>query len=200
MGAKGQRKCCNCKEFFIPDARNATRQRYCSKPECRAASKKAAQQQWCNKNPSYFRGPINVKRVREWRGKNPGYWKKNLDSGVLQHSDALQDTLNPQTPAIQDVILDSVEVSEECLAPLQDILQAQNTFLVGLTALLCGEALQDTIETILLSCYESGQRIGGVVPWMTNKEKKHEKTRTNRAEAMSPCAVAVQLGGSASGP
>ena len=60
MGAKGQRKCCNCKEFFIPDARNATRQRYCSKPECRAASKKAAQQQWCNKNPSYFRGPINV--------------------------------------------------------------------------------------------------------------------------------------------
>ncbi len=40
MGAQGQRKCRNCKEFFIPDARNASRQRYCKKSECRAAVKK----------------------------------------------------------------------------------------------------------------------------------------------------------------
>jgi hypothetical protein len=52
--------------------------------------KKAAQQQWCNKNPSYFRGPINVQRVKKWRSKHPGYWKDNLDSNVLGHADALQ--------------------------------------------------------------------------------------------------------------
>ena len=90
MEVKGQRKCRNCKEFFTPDARNATRQHYCSKPECRDTSKKAAQQKWCNKNPSYFRGPLNVQRVREWRSKHPGYWKDNLDSNVLGHADALQ--------------------------------------------------------------------------------------------------------------
>ena len=46
MSGIKRKKCCNCDELFIPDPRNTTRQRYCSKPECRKASKAASQRRW----------------------------------------------------------------------------------------------------------------------------------------------------------
>ncbi len=38
-----KRKCQNCHTFFMPDPRNASRQLFCTKDECRKASKKASQ-------------------------------------------------------------------------------------------------------------------------------------------------------------
>jgi hypothetical protein len=69
-----KKKCKHCKEFFLPDPRNATRQRYCSKPQCRKASKTASQKRWLDKpeNRDYFRGPQNVARVQSWRCDQPG--------------------------------------------------------------------------------------------------------------------------------
>ena len=71
-------KCLHCKKIFVPDYRNRERQKYCSTPECQAASKQASQQQWLSKpgNRDYFRGPENVQRVQEWRAEHPGYWKR----------------------------------------------------------------------------------------------------------------------------
>jgi hypothetical protein len=63
-----------------------------------------------------------------------------------QSVDALQDTLKSQVPEGHDDTPESDCVSGGCWEPLQDILHAQNAFLVGLTAFLCGEALQDTGE------------------------------------------------------
>jgi len=59
-----RKKCCSCKELFMPDPRNAKRQKYCCKPECRKASKVASQRRWLAKpkNHNYFSGPENVKR------------------------------------------------------------------------------------------------------------------------------------------
>ena len=56
-----KRNCQHCKRVFHPDHRNVTRQRYCSKPECRHASKVDSQQRWRQKpeNLDYFRGPDN---------------------------------------------------------------------------------------------------------------------------------------------
>jgi hypothetical protein len=57
----------------------------------------------------------------------------------------LQDILNSQVPLRQDDTPESESVSRWCWVPSQDILGKHNAFLLGLTTLLCGEALQDTI-------------------------------------------------------
>jgi len=69
-------QCRHCKVFFDPDPRSAGRQRDCSKPECRKASKKASQLKWRDKpaNRDYFKGPDHVQRVPQWRQAHPG-WK-----------------------------------------------------------------------------------------------------------------------------
>ena len=73
-----RRKCLHCKDLFLPDYRNAQRQRYCLKPECRQARKRAAQQGWLAKpaNQAYFRDAQNAQRVRDWQKEHPGYWKR----------------------------------------------------------------------------------------------------------------------------
>jgi hypothetical protein len=87
-------KCKNCLTFFRPDPRNAKRQKFCGKPECRKASKKASQRKWLNKleNKDYFRGPENVKRVQQWRSEHPGSWRRNKTKAKT----ALQDPLTDQ--------------------------------------------------------------------------------------------------------
>jgi hypothetical protein len=89
-----RKKCCNCKELFIPDPRNAKRQKYCRKVQCRKASKAASQRRWLAKpeNQGYFCGPKNVKRVQLWREDNPGYWRRKRKTT----KNALQDPLNRQ--------------------------------------------------------------------------------------------------------
>ncbi len=51
-------KCAHCKQLFRPDPRNVKRQKYCSQPECRKASKAASQKKWLEKpeNQDYFQG------------------------------------------------------------------------------------------------------------------------------------------------
>ncbi len=92
-----RKKCCHCKELFRPDPRNAKRQKYCRKPECRKASKVASQQRWLEKpeNQDYFRCPENTQRVQQWRKANPGYWRRKPKS----RENALQDLLIGQ-PAV----------------------------------------------------------------------------------------------------
>ena len=61
MAGIKRKKCCNCKDLFIPDPRNAKRQQYCRKPDCRKDSKAASQRRWLAKpkNQNYFSGPEN---------------------------------------------------------------------------------------------------------------------------------------------
>ncbi len=68
-----RRKCLHCHKLFRPDPRNRKRQRYCSAPACRRASKAASQRRWLNKpeNRDYFRGAENVRRVQAWRQAHP---------------------------------------------------------------------------------------------------------------------------------
>ena len=64
-----RKKCLGCRQWFIPDPRTQGRQRFCSKPGCKKASKKWRQARWRVKpeNRHYWRGSDEVKRVREWR-------------------------------------------------------------------------------------------------------------------------------------
>jgi hypothetical protein len=131
-----KRKCRHCRELFIPDPRNATRQRYCSKAGCRKASKAASQKRWLQKeeNHDYFRSLENVQRVQHWRKEHPGYWRR--DKVELC---ALQDSLTQQ-PFVN--IDDSAYFAHPAL---QDSLIMQPAVLIGLIAQFTGYALQDDI-------------------------------------------------------
>ena len=129
-------KCPYCQQLFTPDARNATRQRYCSQPACRKHSKAESQRRWLQKpeNRDYFRAPEHVQRVQQWRKQNPGYWRRDKRSPV-----ALQD------PLIAQVTVDTANCNQAEKGALQDALIMQPAVMVGLIAQLTGFALQDDI-------------------------------------------------------
>jgi len=129
-------KCCHCQQLFVPDARNATRQRYCSKPGCRKQSKADSQRLWLQKpeNRDYFRGSEHVLRVQRWRAAHPGYWRRPKGRPV-----ALQD------PLIAQVIVNNTNLHPAPKDALQDLLILQRAVMVGLIAQLTGFALQDDI-------------------------------------------------------
>jgi hypothetical protein len=122
--------------LFTPDARNATRQRYCSKPVCRKHSKADSQRRWLQKpeNRDYFRGAEHVQRVQRWRAAHPGYWRRTQRSPV-----ALQDSL------ITQVAVNAANCHPTPKDALQDLLILQPAVMVGLIAQLTGCALQDDI-------------------------------------------------------
>ena len=200
MGTEGLRKCCHCEVWFRPRGRNAWHQRFCLKPECQAASKRASQRKWCRKNPGHFHGDMYVKKTQAWRRKHPGYWRPKQAAEACAPPDALQDVLIAQGFASEDVKVFRSCLSDEISRPLQDVLAAQNSALVGLAAMISGEPLQEDIARVLTTCYEQGQRIGGVVPWMQPQEVKHERTRTDSAAAAATGSPTVQLGRSPPGP
>jgi hypothetical protein len=136
MARGDRRKCKHCLKLFHPDARNRNRQRYCSAPACRAASKVVSQARWlaAPENQDYFRGPMNVARVREWRSHHPGYWRKGRRAET-----ALQD-LSAEQP-----IGSAIQTANPVSPPLQDLLIAQSAVLIGLIAHIVGTPLQDDV-------------------------------------------------------
>ena len=206
MSTEGLRKCCQCGLWFMPHPRNAYHQRFCLEPECRVASRRASQRTWCGKNPGYFHGEQHVKKVQAWRRKHPGYWKRKGTVEACGPPDALQDLLLMQGFDNEGVKVFRNCLSDEIFRPLQDVLAAQQYAIVGLTAMITGEPLQEDIARVLTTCYERGQRIGGPdlwkggMPWMQSQEVKHERTRADSAAAAAAGSPAVQLDRSAPGP
>lgn len=132
-----KRKCKNCFTLYNPDARNIKRQKFCSKPACRKASKALSQKLWLAKpaNKNYFRNPDNTSRVQQWRQGTPGYWKRKRSfSAIALQEDSSGKALKKQivNPALNS-------------SALQDVLSAQPIVLIGLIAHLTGSALQDDI-------------------------------------------------------
>lgn len=137
MNPKRRRKCKNCQQLFRPDSRNRKRQKYCSKPTCRKASKTASQHRWLAKpdNRDYFRGPDQVQRVQAWRRAHSGYWRRQCSYG----SNALQDH------SLAQPIDSSNKSATLTQLALQDVLSSQPAVLIGLIGILCGNTLQDDI-------------------------------------------------------
>jgi hypothetical protein len=135
----GDRKCLNCSDFFTPDPRSKGHQRFCSRLDCKKASKRASQQKWLGKpeNRNYFRGSDNVQRVRDWRAKHPGYARRTPVRTATAL--ALQETLTAQAIEIAD------EIDQVAISALQEIITAQPIVLIGLIAFLSGSSLQEEI-------------------------------------------------------
>jgi hypothetical protein len=132
-----KRICEHCKEFYLPDYRNRYHQCYCSKPECRLASKKASQRKWLgsDKGDGYFKGSWNVEHVQQWRKAHPGYWKRKQS----HKKDALQEDCFSQLESNQG---DTGKLKKDTL---QDVCSSQLPLLLGLIAILTGNTLQDDI-------------------------------------------------------
>ncbi len=155
MAQRGQRKCLCCEEFFFPDCRNVGRQRYCSAPKCRRASKTASQAKWLSKpqNQDYFKGPTHVQRVRCWREAHPGYGQAR--SGRRR---ALQDPLAAQVPDVIEEFADRAQPAENAeVSALQDLLSPSKALLAGLIAQLCDVTLQDDIAATARRLLQRGQ-------------------------------------------
>jgi hypothetical protein len=148
-------KCLHCKKIFVPDYRNRGRQKYCSAPDCQAASKQASQQQWLSKpgNGDYFRGPENIQRVQEWRAEHPGYWKRRSRKpcGTLQETCSAQVAANEELPQKQ-----APQVSQPAL---QDLCEVKTPLLVGLIAQFTDTALQEDIVAYTRRLIARGQDI-----------------------------------------
>lgn len=154
-----KRKCLHCKTFYHPDHRNVTRQRFCSKPECRQASKVDAQQRWRQKpdNLDYFKGKAHVERVQQWRLEHPGYWRRKAPE-VNETSDALQETLMPQSHENQTVeVFSTIDQNHA----LQNSFLMQPAVFIGLISHLTGHTLQENIEVTIRRLQQLGGDILG---------------------------------------
>ena len=150
MAGAERRKCKCCHKLFRPEPRSRHHQRYCSAPSCRAASKAASQARWlaAPENQDYFRGPVNVARVRAWRSRNPGYWRKQRQTRV-----ALQDLSLAQDVDFTNKTVDFVRPA------LQEMILAQPAVLIGLIAHIAGTPLQEEIARTTDRLLRLGQDI-----------------------------------------
>ena len=148
-------KCLNCKQLFVPDYRNRERQKYCSAPECKRASKRARQQAWFSKpeNRDYFRDAQNAQRVKDWRKAHPGYWKRS----PRKPRRTLQDACPPQPTAEKE--LTPAPLPDPCRRTLQDVCQVQAPLLVGLISKFADCTLPDDIASYVRALIAKGQDI-----------------------------------------
>jgi len=156
IGKREKRNCLHCNELFQPEPRNSHHQEYCSKPECRKASKAAAQRRWLSssKGEGYFSGKFNVERVQMWRKDHPDYCNRTKE----KPAQPLQDLLNSQCIEIKD---DTENEEISVSSTLQDLCFSQPALFIGLIANLTGITLQDDIVQTVRRFIDSGQDILG---------------------------------------
>jgi len=151
-----RRKCQCCGELYMPNARHFHDQTYCTKPECRHASKLASHRRWylSEKGREYRDPEENKRRVREWRKEHPKYWRHT----GKDPAGALPDTNKSE-------LVDNQEVASSLKeGALQDVNFLQPALVVGLMAQLTGSALQDTIAETSRRLVLLGQDILGIRP------------------------------------
>lgn len=156
MHSAGERKCPHCEGFFLPDARNRERQRYCAKVPCRRASKAASQRRWVSQpaNADYFQGADNAVRARAWQAAHPAYWKKRPQRSLV----VLQEPCPAQTAPASQVTTPVDRVV------LQDDWLRQPPPVIGLIAHLAGLTLQEDIAAMTGRLLAMGHAVLGASP------------------------------------
>lgn len=145
-----QQVCQHCHSTFAPDYRNGKRQKFCSAPACKKASKTESQRRWLSNNPDYFKGIENVKRVQEWRRTHPNSPRAG------GRKSALQDGCPAKPSEPKGIPSSPVETSpphQASLNVLQDVCFNQHLVLIGIIAHFGALVLQDDIAEA--TCYLS---------------------------------------------
>jgi hypothetical protein len=180
-------KCLHCKELFLPDYRNRSRQQFCSKAECRQASKRARQQRWLSKpgNADYFRDADNVERVRQWRKAHPGYWKLHPRKAVR----TLQDACSEQLIAVEQVA--PMPLQAACPSTLQDVCQVQVPLLVGIISKFTDCTQQDDIVLYVRRLIAKGQDILDQPSSRSTKQNTYDEQKDPAPGPVAASAGAV---------
>ena len=180
-------KCLHCTKLFAPDARNRGRQKYCSDPACRQASKQAGQRRWASQpeNRDYFRDPAHVRRVQQWRQAHPGYWKRPPG----RPAGTLQETCLAQPPVA--VAVAPAPLPEPARPALQDLCRVQTPLLVGLIAQFSDTALQEDIVTFTRRLIAKGQTI------LDQPSRRFTKGNTNDDDEKDPASGPLAAGAGA---
>ncbi len=141
-----RRRCRGCGEWFDLDPRKRGEHWYCSKAECRRASKRVSQRRWLQKpeNRDYFRGPESAVRKRQWRGRGAA----GEHGAAGRAGAASQDLIDTQ----------GIESSGE-YRQSQGALRLQGPVLIGLIAHLSDSTLQDDIAQTSRRLLQLGQDI-----------------------------------------
>ena len=200
------RLCLCCNDIFKADVYNAHRQKYCTKPTCRKASKMASQNTWIAKpeNVNYHSGAIAVARVRNWQKAHPEYRERQrVGRGVV-----LQDPVNsqPDESKVESILLPDISpVSHPPVIPalqdfarsepaaLQDFAITQHHVFIGLISHFFDITSQEDLDSTTRSLQKLGEDIA-------NGRKSDEIFRAgNLYQSRAAGAGAVQLGGSAVG-
>ena len=174
MHRSGQCKCMSCGGFYMPDARNQGRQKYCAKPACRKSSKVASQTKWRAK-PGNKDSDDDKRRVREWRAANPGYWRRKRSRGGI----ALRDSLNPQVSAGQ------AKAEQDERVALQDLLKSQDPLVLGLVMHVADIALREDIAGMTQKLISRGRAVMGERPAGPTYEKQNRDGGTGAARALA---------------
>jgi len=172
-----RRKCQCCRELYMPNARHFHDQTYCTKLECRHASKLASHRRWylSEKGREYRDSEENKRRVREWRKEHPQYWR-HTGKGP---ADALPDTKKSE-------LVDNQEVASSLKGDaLQDMNFLQPALVVGLMAQLTGSALQDTIAETSRRLVLLGQDILGIRPGNNPKGDRRDGNRKTSSQSQA---------------
>ena len=182
MHPTGSCKCLHCADFFLPDAHNRERQRYCVKPGCRRASRAASQAKWLAKpeNLDHWKGTENVQRVQEWRKANPGYSRRRGPRRrvALQDVSTAQPIVpQPKADRVAEVALPALSVA------LPNDWESQNPVLVGLIAQFAGVTLQEDIEPMLRHLQSRGRVILGIDVRPPDYAKTTDRSQTTPAHA-----------------
>ena len=159
MSKQTKRKCLHCGQRYVPDSRNVTRQKYCSEPACRKASKSASQRRWLRKpgNRDYFCGPVHVQRTQEWRKTHQKSKGRNRVQEEI--SPTLQDACQAQLSDNKTELVGIAPDTTPIPPLLQELCNAQHLVLFGLIAHLTGSLLQDDIARSSRSFIQLGQEI-----------------------------------------
>lgn len=178
MKTQRKHKCKNCKEYFDPDRRVVKRQKFCSKPACRIASKRESQRRWLKQpdNRDYFRGSTNVQRVQEWRKAHPGYWRRTR----AKSENALQDQ-SPTQPT--DFKGETKHLNESAL---QDLILSQPAELIGLFSALIRYRLQDEIAAFIVRFHTKGKGIDILRPSTKGEDNAVASNYQTRAAELPP--------------
>jgi hypothetical protein len=206
MKSARSRLCLCCNDLFDADVYNAHRQKYCTKPTCRKASKVASQNAWIAKpeNVNYHSGAIAVARVRNWQKAHPEYRERQrVGRGVV-----LQDsvTSQPDESTAESIILPDISPMLAPPAPpalqdiarpephaLQDFAMTQHHVFIGLISHFFDITLQEDLDSTTRSLQKLGEDIA-------NGRKSDELFKAgNLYRTRAAGAGAVQLGGSAVG-
>ena len=143
-----ERTCRYCRKPFLPQRQNAWHQRYCTQPECRAASHRASHWRWLRRNPDAHQGDANVKRVQQWRADHPGRHPIPLDTHLF---------VDVRVSAARDKPAIAVLIEDRKVGRLRDFYIAQPLNSKGVR-LLSVESLRDLMGSSLRNWYHGWRR------------------------------------------